>query len=62
MRPRACAAATATTTLIKKLLNWAPSIRLEDGMEKTYKWIYDEMTSGKASIVNAPPRQVLAAQ
>ena len=47
-------------TLIKKLMNWAPSIRLEDGMEKTYKWIYDEMTSGKASVVNALPRAVAA--
>jgi GDP-D-mannose 3', 5'-epimerase len=25
--------------LIKKLMKWAPSIRLEDGMEKTYRWI-----------------------
>ena len=47
-------------TLIKKLLNWAPSIRLEDGLEKTYKWIYDQMTSGKASIVNTGPRAVAA--
>jgi nucleoside-diphosphate-sugar epimerase len=46
--------------LIKKLMNWAPSIRLEDGMEKTYKWIHDEMTSGKASVVNALPRAVAA--
>ena len=37
-------------------MNWAPSIRLEDGMEKTYKWIYDQM-SGKASVVNALPRR-----
>ena len=47
-------------TLIKKLMNWAPSIRLEDGMEKTYKWIHDEMTSGKVSVVNAMPRAVAA--
>lgn len=31
-------------------------------MEKTYKWIYDEMASGKVSVVNALPRQALAAQ
>jgi hypothetical protein len=29
-------------------------------MEKTYKWIYDEMTSGKASVVNALPRGLAA--
>jgi GDP-D-mannose 3', 5'-epimerase len=45
-------------TLTKKLMNWAPSVRLEDGMEKTYKWIYDEITSGRTSVVNAMPRAV----
>ena len=29
-------------TLIKKIINWEPSIGLKSGMEKTYKWIYDE--------------------
>ena len=27
---------------IQELLGWAPSIRLRDGMEKLYGWIYDE--------------------
>jgi GDP-D-mannose 3', 5'-epimerase len=31
-------------------------------MEKTYRWIYDEMTSGKTSVVNAVPQAVMAAQ
>jgi len=30
---------------IKKELGWAPSVRLRDGMAKTYAWIYDEMTA-----------------
>jgi len=30
-------------TLIKKELGWAPSIKLEVGLEKTYKWIWDQM-------------------
>src|SRR5260221_5268947 len=58
--PKGVRGRNSDNDLIKKLLKWAPSIRLEDGMEKTYKWIYDEMTSGKASIVNAPPRSVAA--
>jgi nucleoside-diphosphate-sugar epimerase len=60
--PKGVRGRNSDNTLIKKLMNWAPSIRLEDGMEKTYKWIHDEMTSGKASVVNALPRQALAAQ
>jgi len=31
-------------TLIQEKLGWAPGISLEDGMEKTYRWIYDQMT------------------
>src|SRR5216683_3150511 len=58
--PKGVRGRNSDNTLIKKLMNWAPSIRLEDGMEKTYKWIHDEMTSGKASIVNALPRAVAA--
>ena len=60
--PKGVRGRNSDNTLIKQLMNWAPSIRLEDGMEKTYKWIHDEMTSGKASVVNALPRQALAAQ
>lgn len=33
-------------SLIKNLLNWEPSISLKDGLEKTYKWIYDQVKSG----------------
>jgi nucleoside-diphosphate-sugar epimerase len=60
--PKGVRGRNSDNTLIKELMNWAPSIRLEDGMEKTYKWIYDEMTSGKTSVVNALPKQALAAQ
>jgi hypothetical protein len=31
-------------------------------MARTYRWIYDEIASGKASVVNALPRQAIAAQ
>ncbi len=40
--PKGVNGRNSDNTLIKKYLNWAPSIRLRDGMEKTYKWIYDE--------------------
>ena len=28
--------------MIMDKLGWAPSIRLRDGMERTYRWIHDE--------------------
>ncbi len=31
-------------TLIKQKLGWAPSIPLQEGISKTYQWIYQQMT------------------
>jgi len=33
--------------LIKKYLNWEPSIPLKVGLKKTYDWINEQMTSKK---------------
>lgn len=40
--PKGVNGRNSDNTLIKKHLGWAPGIRLRDGMERTYKWIYDE--------------------
>ncbi len=42
--PKGVRGRNSDNTLIKQKLGWAPSIRLEDGMERTYAWIYDQMT------------------
>lgn len=41
--PQGVRGRNSDNTLIKKLLNWAPNIELETGLEKTYAWIWDEM-------------------
>jgi nucleoside-diphosphate-sugar epimerase len=48
--PKGVRGRNSDNTMIKRLLGWEPSIRLEDGLEKTYRWIYDQMAapSGKA--------------
>jgi len=33
--------------LIKEKLGWAPSLTLKEGIEKTYKWIYNILTSSE---------------
>ncbi|MCA1595112.1 MAG: NAD-dependent epimerase/dehydratase family protein [Chloroflexi bacterium] len=46
--PRGVNGRNSDNALIQELLGWQPSIRLRDGMELTYRWIYDQMT-GKTS-------------
>jgi len=32
-------------TMIQEIYGWEPSIRLADGLERTYKWIFDELSA-----------------
>jgi nucleoside-diphosphate-sugar epimerase len=41
--PKGVNGRNSDNTLIQKLLDWEPSISLREGLEKTYRWIYDEM-------------------
>jgi GDP-D-mannose 3', 5'-epimerase len=43
--PKGVNGRNSDNTLIKRLLGWEPDTRLRDGMEKTYRWIYDQMAS-----------------
>jgi GDP-D-mannose 3', 5'-epimerase len=40
--PKGVRGRNSDNSLIKKVLDWAPSIALRAGMEKTYSWIYDQ--------------------
>ena len=42
--PKGVRGRCSDNALIERTLGWAPSIRLFDGMEKTYRWIYEQMT------------------
>jgi nucleoside-diphosphate-sugar epimerase len=42
--PKGVRGRNSDNTLIKARLGWAPSIRLRDGMEKTYRWISEELS------------------
>jgi nucleoside-diphosphate-sugar epimerase len=41
--PKGVNGRNSDNTLILKQFNWEPSISLEIGLEKTYKWIYNQM-------------------
>src|SRR5271168_4611426 len=42
--PKGVNGRNSDNTLIKKYLGWEPSVRLRDGLEKTYQWIHGEMS------------------
>ena len=34
---------SSDNTRVKQKLGWAPAIRLRNGMERTYRWIHDQL-------------------
>jgi GDP-D-mannose 3',5'-epimerase len=52
--PQGVRGRNSDNTLILERLGWEPSISLRDGMERTYRWIYDEMAaSGRYAVPRA---------
>ena len=43
--PQGVRGRNSDNSLIKEVLGWAPSISLRDGLEKTYEWIYNEVSN-----------------
>jgi len=43
--PKGVRGRNSDNSLIKERLGWAPSVSLEDGMRKTYRWIFEQMTA-----------------
>ncbi len=46
--PQGVRGRNSDNTLIRELLGWAPSVSLEEGLERTYAWIYDQLARGSA--------------
>jgi GDP-D-mannose 3',5'-epimerase len=44
--PKGVNGRNSDNTLIEEKLGWEPSIRLRDGMERTYRWIEQEIAAG----------------
>ena len=40
--PKGVNGRNSDNTMIMDKLGWAPSIKLRDGMERTYRWIHDQ--------------------
>jgi GDP-D-mannose 3', 5'-epimerase len=49
--PKGVNGRNSDNTLIKRYLNWEPSVRLRHGLEETYKWIHDQITGASARTI-----------
>lgn len=47
--PKGVRGRNSDNTQIVRQLGWEPRIRLEDGLERTYRWIYDQVSATSAS-------------
>jgi len=56
--PKGVNGRNSDNTLIKQYLDWEPSTRLRDGLETTYRWIYDEMVKTSPTIQRSTPALV----
>lgn len=45
--PKGVNGRNSDNTLIKEVFDWEPSTRLRDGLERTYRWIWNEMSTSK---------------
>jgi len=45
--PQGVRGRNSDNTRLKAEIGWVPAISLEDGLERTYRWIYDELVSGR---------------
>jgi GDP-D-mannose 3', 5'-epimerase len=45
--PQGVRGRNSDNTLIRERLGWEPSISLREGLETTYRWIYDQLTAGR---------------
>ena len=46
-KPKGVRGRSSDNSKIYKDFEWSPSIKLYDGLKTTYKWIYDQITSGE---------------
>src|SRR5436853_5072811 len=46
--PKGVNGRNSDNTLIKQVFGWEPSTRLRDGLERTYRWIHDQMAPRQA--------------
>jgi nucleoside-diphosphate-sugar epimerase len=52
--PKGVRGRNSDNTRIQRVLGWEPTISLEDGLERTFQWVHDQLTSGRRDPSLAP--------
>jgi len=52
--PQGVRGRNSDNTLVREVLGWEPSTTLEEGLEKTYRWIYDDLVARARRRVPSP--------
>ena len=47
--PQGVRGRSSDNTMMREIYGWEPTHTLMSGLEKTYQWIFDEISSGKKS-------------
>ena len=48
-KPKGVRGRSSNNELVKKETGWEPKLSLKQGLEKTYAWIYKQLTSDKSN-------------
>jgi nucleoside-diphosphate-sugar epimerase len=49
-KPKGVRGRSSDNSELKKSVNWVPNVKLCDGLEKTYKWIFNQIKSGENTL------------
>jgi GDP-D-mannose 3', 5'-epimerase len=55
--PKGVRGRNSDNTRIKEVLGWAPSTPLRDGLERTYRWVHDQLAAGRPDMGSASATQ-----
>jgi nucleoside-diphosphate-sugar epimerase len=51
--PQGVRGRNSDNTRLVREIGWEPQITLQDGLERTYRWIYDELSQGRRDVSEA---------
>lgn len=48
--PKGVRGRNSDNTLVREKLGWKPQVSLEEGLERTYRWVYDQVVSARGGL------------